>query len=63
MITLLLRYLYNGEIMPVKYNSALISQLLHHLSSQDGNVSIHLPRGYRFIREYGVLTFVRDDTS
>ncbi|WP_188006861.1 tRNA(Ile)-lysidine synthase [Sporosarcina sp. ANT_H38] len=60
MITILLRYLYNGEIMPVKYNSALISQLLHHLSSQNGNVSIHLPRGYRFIREYGVLTFVRD---
>lgn len=59
-ITLLLRYLYNGEFMPVKYNSALISQLLHHLSSQNGNVSIHLPRGYRFIREYGVLTFVRD---
>ena len=60
MITLLLKYLYNGEIVPVKYNSALISQLLHHLSSQNGNVSIHLPRGYRFIREYGVLTFVRD---
>ncbi|HJF31478.1 MAG TPA: tRNA lysidine(34) synthetase TilS [Sporosarcina psychrophila] len=60
MITLLLRYLYNGEIMPVKYNSALISQLLHHLSSQNGNVSVHLPRGYRFIREYDVLTFVRD---
>jgi tRNA(Ile)-lysidine synthetase-like protein len=60
MITLLLRYLYNGEVMPVKYNSALISQLLRHLSSQNGNVSIHLPRGYRFIREYGVLTFVRD---
>ena len=60
MITLLLKYLYDGEIMPVKYNSALINQLLHHLSSQNGNVSIHLPRGYRFIREYGMLTFVRD---
>lgn len=58
-ITLLLKYLYNGESVPVEYNSALTSQLLHHLSSRNGNVSIDLPRGYRFIREYGKLTFVR----
>lgn len=60
MITLLLKYLYDGESVPVEYNSALISQLLHHLSSHNGNVSIDLPRGYRFIREYDKLTFVRD---
>jgi tRNA(Ile)-lysidine synthetase-like protein len=60
MITLLLKYIYSGETVPVKYNSTLISQLLHHLASQNGNVSIHLPRGYRFIREYDVLTFIRD---
>ncbi|NYF26430.1 tRNA lysidine(34) synthetase TilS [Sporosarcina sp. JAI121] len=60
MITLLLKYIYDGENVPVKYNSALINQLLYHLASQNGNVSIHLPRGYRFVREYDVLTFVRD---
>ncbi len=60
MITLLLKYIYNRETVPVKYNSTLISQLLNHLASQNGNVSIHLPHGYRFIREYGVLTFVHD---
>nr|WP_225942148.1 tRNA lysidine(34) synthetase TilS [Sporosarcina limicola] len=59
-ITLLLSYLYDGEHVPVEYNSTLISQLLRHLSSQRGNVSVNLPRGYRFIREYGKLTFVRD---
>ncbi len=58
-ITLLLKYLYDGESIPVEYNSALISQLLHHITSQDGNVSIDLPRGIRFMRSYGKLTFVR----
>ncbi|WP_342507756.1 tRNA lysidine(34) synthetase TilS [Sporosarcina sp. FSL K6-2383] len=59
-ITLLLKYLYDGESVPVEYNSALISQLLHHITSQDGTVSIDLPRGYRFIRAYSKLMFVRE---
>lgn len=59
-ITLLLKYLYDGESIPVEYNSALISQLLHHVTSQNGNVFIDLPRGYRFMRAYSKLTFVRD---
>ncbi|WP_318617507.1 tRNA lysidine(34) synthetase TilS [Sporosarcina sp. YIM B06819] len=59
-ITLLLKYLYDGESIPVEYNSTLISQLLHHITSQNGNVSIDLPRGYRFMRAYSKLTFVRD---
>jgi tRNA(Ile)-lysidine synthetase-like protein len=58
-ITLILKYLYDGESIPVEYNSALISQLLHHITSQDGNISIDLPRGYRFMRSYSKLTFVR----
>ena len=58
-ITLLLKYLYNGESLPVEYNSALISQLLVHAQKASGNVSINLPRGYRFIREYAKLTFAR----
>ncbi|MFJ7936822.1 tRNA lysidine(34) synthetase TilS [Sporosarcina sp. NPDC096371] len=62
-ITLLLKYLYDGESTPVEYNSALISQLLHHVESQNGNVSIDLPRGYRFTRAYSKLTFVRHTQS
>ena len=63
MITILLKYVYNGEFVPVKYNFELVNLLLHHLASQNGNVSIQLPRGYRFVREYGVLTFVRDTAN
>ncbi len=59
-ITLILKYLYDGESIPVEYNSALISQLLLHIAAQNGNVSINLPRGYRFVREYSKLRFIRD---
>lgn len=62
-ITLLLKYIYNGESVPVEYSSTLIDQLLHHLISQNGNVTISLPRGYRFLREYDKLMFVRDAPS
>ena len=59
-ITLVLKYLYDGESLPVEYNSALVGQLLIHADKASGNVSISLPRGYQFIREYAKLTFVRD---
>ncbi|CAM3256219.1 tRNA lysidine(34) synthetase TilS [Filibacter tadaridae] len=59
MITLLLNYLYDGESIPVEYTNELISQLFHHISEQKGNVSIDLPRGGQFIREYDKLTFSR----
>lgn len=59
-ILLLLKYLYNGESIPVEYNTALLEQLHHHLSARHGNVSIDLPRGYRFVREYGNVTFVKN---
>ena len=60
MIPLLLNYLYDKKNVPVEYKSGLIEQLLNHLASQDGNVSIDLPLGYQFLREYGRLTFVRE---
>lgn len=58
-IPLLLNYLYFGEIIPVEYNTALLNQLHHHLSASAGNVTIDLPKGYRFIREYGIVSFVK----
>lgn len=59
MIPLLLNYLYDKQNVSVAYKTGLIEQLLDHLDSQDGNVSIDLPFGYRFVREYDKLTFVR----
>lgn len=59
-ITLVLNYIYDGESIPVPYNSTLINELLTHTSEQSGNVSISLPHGYQLIREYSKLTFVRD---
>ena len=59
-ITLVLKYLYDGESLPVEYNSTLVGQLLVHAEKASGNVSISLPRGYQFIREYAKLTFVRE---
>lgn len=61
MIPLLLNYLYDKKNVPVVYKNGLIEQLLDHLDSQDGNVSIDLPLGYRFVREYDKLTFVQQD--
>ena len=60
MIKLLLDYLYDNNKVLVRYKYTLIEQLLHHLNSEDGNVSIHLPLGYRFVREYDKLTFVKE---
>lgn len=59
LITLLLKYLYDGETILVEYNSALIETLFHQLFSTDGTVSIDLPLGYKFIREYGKMSFAR----
>ncbi|WP_210471798.1 tRNA lysidine(34) synthetase TilS [Sporosarcina sp. 6E9] len=61
MIKLLLDYLYDNYKVHVRYKYTLIDQLLHHLGSEDGNVSIHLPLGYRFVREYDKLTFAKED--
>lgn len=58
MIPLLLGYLYDKKNMPIHYKSTLIGQLLHHLNSEDGSVSINLPFGYRFLREYDRSTFI-----
>ncbi len=61
MIPLLLGYLYDEEKIAVYYKTALIGQLLHHLSSKEGNVSIDLPLGYRFVRAYDQLSFVHEN--
>lgn len=58
-ITLLLGYLYDEEKMFISYKSSLIEQIIHHLNSSDGNVSIDLPLSYQFLREYDKLTFVK----
>ena len=60
-IPLLLNYLYSGESLPVEYSAALLSQLHHHLSTSDGNVTVDLPKGYRFVREYGTITIVKHE--
>ena len=63
-IPLLLNYLYHGETSHVEYNTALLNQLHHHLSASAGNITIDLPKGYRFVREYGTVSIVRNvDTS
>lgn len=59
-ITLLLGYLYDEEKMFVRYKSSLIEQIIYHLNSSDGNVSIDLPLSYQFLREYDKLTFVKE---
>lgn len=59
MIPLLLGYLYDKENVSIFYKSELIEQLLHHLNSEVGNVSIDLPYGFRFLREYDKFTFIR----
>ncbi|MFS0690805.1 tRNA lysidine(34) synthetase TilS [Sporosarcina sp. 179-K 8C2 HS] len=62
-IPLLLNYLYFGEIKPVEYNTALLNQLHHHLSVSSGNVTIDLPKGYRFVREYGIVSVVKNEDN
>lgn len=56
-IPLLLNYLYEGRRISVEYRDTLTEQLLHHISSQQGNVAVDLPDEFRFIREYGKLRF------
>ncbi|AOV06296.1 tRNA lysidine(34) synthetase TilS [Sporosarcina ureilytica] len=55
-IPLLLDYLYHKEYNALFYKSDLIRQLLEHLDSQEGNVSLDLPYGFLFIREYDKFT-------
>ncbi|MGN7388864.1 tRNA lysidine(34) synthetase TilS [Sporosarcina sp. SAFN-015] len=59
-IPLLLNYLYYGETTQVEYNTALLNQLHHHLSTSAGNMTIDLPKGYRFVREYGTVSIVKN---
>ncbi len=56
-IPLLLNYLYNNEEHGIYYKADLIHQLLRHLHSNEGNVSIDLPNGYQFTRAYNRFTF------
>ncbi|BAQ09512.1 tRNA(ile)-lysidine synthase [Bacillus sp. OxB-1] len=58
-IPLLLNYLYDGRRLSVEYRDALTEQLLRHVSSQQGNVTVDLPEGFRFVREYGKLFFIQ----
>lgn len=59
-IPLLLGYLYDDKNNFIHYKFSLIEQILHHLNSQDGNVSIDLPLSYQFLREYDKLTFIKE---
>ncbi|MFS0577332.1 tRNA lysidine(34) synthetase TilS [Sporosarcina sp. 179-K 3D1 HS] len=59
-IPLLLNYLYEGRRIAVEYRDALTEQLLHHISSPQGNVTVDLPDGFRFVKEYGKLFFVQN---
>lgn len=56
-IPLLLDYLYDKENRAIFYKSDLVYQLLKHLHSYEGNVSVDLPFGFRFIREYDKFSF------
>lgn len=56
-IPLLLDYLYKNKDREVYYKAELIRQLLEHLYSSKGNVSIDLPKGYQFTRAYNQFTF------
>lgn len=56
-IPLLLNYLYDKENNAIFYKSDLIRQLLEHLKSDQGNVSIDLPEGFQFIRSYDRFSF------
>lgn len=62
-IPLLLGYLYDNQNTHIFYKSELIELLLTHLNSKDGNVSIDLPFGFRFLREYDKFTFISQDET
>lgn len=57
-ITLVLKYIYNRENIPLEYSTPLLNALQQQLSSDYGNVTIDLPGGYRFQREYDLALFV-----
>ncbi len=56
-IPLLLNYLYDKENNAISYKSDLIRQLMEHLHSDYGNISIDLPDGFQFIRSYDQFYF------
>lgn len=56
-IPLLLNYLYDQENNAIFYKSDLIRQLMEHLQSNEGNISIDLPGGFQFIRSYDRFSF------
>lgn len=56
-IPLLLNYLYDKENNAILYKSDLIRQLMEHLHSDQGNISIDLPEGFQFIRSYDQFYF------
>lgn len=58
-IPLLLGYLYDQQNLSVFYKSGLMEQLLQHLRSEAGSVSLDLPFGFRFLRTYGKFSFVK----
>ena len=62
-IPLLLRYLYDNQNTHIFYKSELIELLLTHLNSEDGNVSVDLPFGFRFLREYDKFTLISQDET
>lgn len=58
-IPLVLKYIYNREIIPLEYSATLLNTLHQQLLSDRGNVTIDLPGGYRFKREYDRVTFLK----
>lgn len=58
-IPLVLKYIYDGESSPIELNIALLNLIQFHLSDVQGTVSIDLPKGYRFVREYEQVFIVK----
>lgn len=58
---LLLNYIYKERNPSVDYSSSLVEQLVQHASSTAGHITIDLPDGYQFRREYDQLLFVKSE--
>ena len=58
-ITLVLKYIYSKESELLEYSTALLYDLHQQLLSDRGNITIDLPGGFRFHREYDRATFVK----
>lgn len=58
---LLLNYIYEERNASVDYSSSLVEQLIQHTSSTTGHITIDLPDGYQFRREYEQLLFVSSE--